>query len=245
MRDLYYKNKLLVFFILLVIAFVVHIGIYKLDFKLLVETLIFAFIAFVFFDWVANITTKKELFDNLSKMMKNHNDNIDMGFERVILNAGKIDYKELITKSSNIYICQIYGRQWLGNYKRVMIDKLNKDPNTKIHFLIYDEKNISIKGYSHLFTDGVKEKLSAKIEESLGICESIKTIKPEQVKITRIKDRPLVGAIYIFDNTLIQIPLSISKKDFSNFIAYEFEKTDNENDGYKVFKSQIDELIEN
>ncbi len=245
MREFYYKNKLIVLLILIVIAFIVHIAIYELNFKLLVETLIFAFIAFVFFDWVANVTTKKELFENLFRMMKNHNDNIDMGFERVILNAGKIDYKELINKSSNIYICQIYGRQWLSNYKRAIIEKLSNDPNAKIHFLIYDEKNVSIKGYSHLFTEGSKKKLSSKIKESLEICESIKEIKPSQVKITKVKDRPLIGAIYIFDNYLIQIPLSVSKKDFSNFIAYEFEKTENENDGYKVFKSQVEELIEN
>lgn len=244
MRELYYKNKLLIFFILLIIAFIVHIGIFQLDFKVLVETLIFAFVAFVFFDWIANVTTKKELFENLFKMMKNHNDNIEMGFERVILNAGKIDYINLINKASDIYIFQIYGRQWLGNYKRAIIDKLKKDPNTKIHFLIYDKENISVEAYSYLFSDGDKGKLSHKIQESLDICESIRDESPKQVKITMVKDRPFTSAIYIFDDTLIQIPLSISKKDFSNFIAYEFEKTTNENDGYKVFKSQVDELVE-
>jgi hypothetical protein len=245
MREFYYKNKLVVLLILIVVTFIVHLGIYKLDFKLLVETLLFAFIAFIFFDWVANVTTKKELFENLFKMMKNHNDNVDMGFERVILNAGKIDYKELINKSSNIYICQIYGRQWLGNYKRAIIDKLQKDPNTKIHFLIYDKENVSVEGYSYLFSDGDKEKLAHRIQESLDICVSIQEQRSKQVKITVVKDRPFTGAIYIFDDTLIQIPLSISKKDFSNFIAYEFEKTTNENDGYKVFKAQVDELLEN
>lgn len=243
MRELYYNNKLKVLLFLVILTLVIHEIFHGINFKLLAETILFTLIAFVFFDWVANVTTKKELFDNIFKMLKNYHENIEMGFERVVLNAETIEYKKLISKSKEIFICQIYGRQWLENNKRAFIERISNDSNVKITFLIYSDDNNSIESLSTLFTDNDINKLKGKINEAIDICKEIQKIKPLQVEIKTIDKRPLFGAIYLFDDVAFHIPLSTSKSTYSDFMAYEFENTNQEKNGYKILKKQIDELL--
>ncbi len=243
MREWYYKNKHTAFGLLVIGALVVHSFIHDLNLPLLAETLVFSLMAFVFFDWMTDATTRKELFSNMARMLKNHHDNTELGFERVVHNAETIPYKQLIQESSEIYICQIYGRTWLKNYQRAFIHALGKNDKLKIHFILFSKENPAVVSLSNLFTNGNPTELQNKIEESLSICTDIHNAFPGKVKITQIDDIPLFGALYVFDNKAIQIPLSTSKKNYSDFLAYEFEDVPHQICGYKIIKRQLEELI--
>lgn len=243
MREWYFKNKFLAFVLLVIVALIMHIWFYKVQFSVLIETMLFSLMAFVFFDWATDATTKKELFSNMSRMLKNHHDNTELGFERVILNAETIPYKQLITDSSKIYICQIFGRSWLTNYKRALRNALLKNQDLEVNFILYSIDNPSINSLANLFTSGNEEELKKKIEDSISICEELRNEFSKNVSITFVNDIPLFGALYVFDQTAIQIPLSTSKKYYTDFLAYEFQEIANEQSGYKVLKRQIEELI--
>ena len=110
------------------------------------------------------------------------------------------------------------------------------------------DDNLEKHSLSNLFYGGDTAKFISKIEQTKELCTEIKAQahSSSSVNIVKIQNTPMFGAIYLFDNHAVQIPLTTNKSKFENFLSYQFSKSRSQNgeSAYDILENQIIGLTE-